>query len=239
MKKITEPVRLQKFLSGQGICSRREAESFIAKGKVLVNGKPATLGDKVTGDEKIIFNGATIKVRTNIQAIVLAWHKPVHVEVTFHNEHGGKTLNDFDFGSERVVPIGRLDKDSHGLLLLTNDGDLSNKIAHPSYSHEKEYVVAIDTPVTPSIIERLSSGKLEVNGERVQPCEVEQIKEKVFRIILKEGKNRQIRRMCEACDLKVKELVRVRVNNIWLNELPVGKWRKLSSAEIARLQKKK
>lgn len=238
MKQNSEPVRLQKFLSAQGICSRREAESFIEKGKVLVNGKKATLGDKVTGSEDIVFNGQKLSVRKNIPSIVLAWHKPVHVEVTFHNEHGGKTLNDFDFGAERVVPIGRLDKNSHGLLLLTNDGDLANKIAHPSYSHEKEYVVAIDKPVTPEIIEKLSSGTLEVNKEKIQPCEVHQIKENVFRIILKEGKNRQIRRMCEACDLKVKELLRVRVNNIWLNELPVGKWRKLSPAEVEQLKTK-
>jgi 23S rRNA pseudouridine2604 synthase len=237
MKQDSDPIRLQKFLSSQGVCSRREAESFIEKGKIFVNGKKATLGDKVTGSENIIFNGVKISVRKNIQSIVLVWHKPTGVEVTFQNEHGGKTLNDFDFGSERVVPIGRLDKDSHGLLLLTNDGDLANEIAHPSYSHEKEYVVVVTTTLTPKILERLSSGTLEVNKERVQPCEVHQIKENVFRIILKEGKNRQIRRMCEACDLKVKELLRVRVNNIWLNELPIGKWRKLSSLEVEQLQK--
>jgi len=236
MKKITEPVRLQKFLSGQGICSRREAEAFIEKGKISVNGKKATLGDKVTGEETIVFNGAEISVRRNIPSIVLAWHKPHHVEVTFHNEHGGKTLNDFDFGPERVVPIGRLDKDSHGLILLTNDGDLGNQIAHPSFSHEKEYVVVVDTPLTPVILKKLSSGTLEVNDERVQPCEVHQMKEHVFRIILKEGKNRQIRRMCEACDLKVKELLRVRVNNIWLNELPEGRWRKLTPEEVQSLK---
>ncbi len=236
MKDISEPVRLQKFLSGQGICSRREAEAFIEQGKIMVNGKKATLGDKVTGEE-IVLNGAKLSVRTKIPSIVLAWHKPVHVEVTFHNEHGGKTLNDFDFGSERVFPIGRLDKDSHGLLLLTNDGDLANQIAHPSFSHEKEYVVAIDKPVTPEIIDRLSSGTIEINKQKIQKCEVEKLKDDVFRIVLKEGKNRQIRKMCEACDLNVKELLRVRVNNIWLNELPVGKWRKLGEGELKILTK--
>ncbi len=235
MKKISDPIRLQKFLSEQGICSRREAEDLIEKGKIFVNEKKSKLGDKVTGEETILCDGKKVFFKKNISSKVIAWHKPIGVEVTFQNLHGGKTLNDFNFGTERVFPIGRLDKDSHGLLLLTNDGDLANNIAHPSFSHEKEYVVAVDQSLTSKVLEKLSSGTIVLDKVKIQPCVVEQLKEDVFRIVLKEGRNRQIRKMCEACDLKVKELLRVRVKNIWLNELPVGKWRVLSSKEVETL----
>ena len=225
--------RIQKFLSEQGICSRREAEELIKKGDVFVNNKKATLGDKVEGTEEIKIGEEVVTVKT-LKRIVIAFHKPRGIESTLKNEHGGKTLADFDF-NQRVFPIGRLDKDSRGLLLLTNDGDLGNKLAHPRYQHEKEYLVSIDKKLTSEIIKRLGSGKITINEKNVAPCKVEQIDNKIFSIILKEGKNRQIRKMCEECDLRVKDLLRISVGNINLDEIKPGKFRVLSSEEVKNL----
>lgn len=225
--------RIQKFLSEQGICSRREAEELIKKGEIFVNDKKATLGDKVDGTESIKVGTQTITTKTP-KRVVLAFNKPQGVESTLKNEHGGKTLADFDF-HQRVFPIGRLDKDSRGLLLLTNDGELGNKLAHPRYQHKKEYLVSIDKKLTLGIIKKLSSGNITIDEKNILPCKVEQVTEQVFSIILKEGKNRQIRKMCEACDLQVKDLLRIRVGRINLDEIKPGKFRFLSEEEIAKL----
>jgi pseudouridine synthase len=229
-------MRLQKFLSQQGVCSRREAEAMIHNGAILINGEVATIGDKVDGSELIMINGKKLVVR-DPEKIVLAWNKPIGVEVTFDNAHGGKTLKSFDFGSERVVPIGRLDKDSHGLLLLTNDGELCNFLAHPRYEHSKEYIVTVDKSLFPVEIEKLGNGSLRVGASFVKPCIVEQLDAKQFKIILEEGRNRQIRKMCEACRLNVVDLFRIRVKSIEIGKLKSGEWRELSDAEIDQLRK--
>ncbi len=230
-------MRLQKFLSQQGFCSRREAEHLIATSKILIDDRMATLGDKVEGTETILIDGKKLIVR-DPEKIVLIWNKPIGVEVTFENKHGGKNLSSFDFGPERVVPIGRLDKDSHGLLLLTNDGDLCNFLAHPRYEHSKEYVVTVDKNISPVEIDRLGNGSIRLNNKFVKPCIVEQIKPNQFKIILEEGRNRQIRKMCEACHLNVKDLFRTRVKTIEIENLKVGEWRKLSEKEVDELRKK-
>lgn len=229
-------MRLQKFLSQQGICSRREAEAMILAQKILINGKIALVGDRVDGSETILINGKKLIVR-DPEKIVLAWNKPIGVEVTFDNSHGGKTLKSFDFGPERVVPVGRLDKDSHGLLLLTNDGDLCNFLAHPRYEHSKEYVVTVGKTLFESEIDRLGNGSIKLNNQAVKPCVVKQLGPKKFTIILEEGRNRQIRKMCEACDLEVQDLLRTRVKSIVLGDLPSGKWRTLTTEEVEQLRK--
>jgi len=230
-------MRLQKFLSQQGFCSRREAEHLIATGKILVNGNISTLGDRVEGAETIIINGKKLVIR-NPEKIVLAWNKPIGVEVTFENKHGGKNLSSFDFGPERVVPIGRLDKDSHGLLLLTNDGDLCNFLAHPRYEHSKEYIVSVDTNISSAEIKRLGNGSIRLNDKSVKQCTVEKTGETQFKIILEEGRNRQIRKMCEACQLQVEDLFRTRVKGIKIGDLKPGSWRKLSEKDVEELRKK-
>lgn len=229
-------MRLQKFLSQQGVCSRREAEKLISEGKIVVNDTVATLGDRVEGTETILIAGKKLTVRTP-EKKVLAWNKPIGVEVTFENTHGGKTLSSFDFGLERVVPVGRLDKDSHGLLLLTNDGDLCNFLAHPRYEHSKEYIVTVDKSLFPKEIERLGNGSIRLNDKPVKPCVVKQLGSKQFSIILEEGRNRQIRKMCEACHLEVVDLFRVRVKNIDIGELQSGQWRELTDDEVDQLRK--
>lgn len=231
-------IRLQKFLSQQGVCSRREAENLISSGKIIINGTPATLGDRVDGSETILISGKKLQVREP-EKIVLAWNKPMGVEVTFENLHGGKTLKSFDFGPERVVPIGRLDKESHGLILLTNDGDLCNFLAHPRYVHDKEYIVCVNRDIKSTDLELLRSGNIKLEGKPVKSCRVEKLGSRSFKIILEEGRNRQIRKMSEACEMRVRDLKRVRVKNIKLEKLREGEWRKLSEKEVAGLREKK
>lgn len=227
-------IRLQKHLSEQGICSRRQAEDMICKKKIFINGKLAILGDKVSLKDQITIDGQKLSSRKQ-STVILAFHKPKGVECTLNKIEKVKTLVDFYFGKKRVFPVGRLDKDSRGLLLLTNNGDLCNKINHPRYEHDKEYLVSLNKPLTPKIIENLSNGVL-INDKKTKKCEVEQLAPTLFRIVLQEGRNRQIRKMCEVLKLTVTDLIRIRVHNIHLGELPVGKFRVLSLAERTRLE---
>lgn len=232
-------MRLQKFLSQQGICSRRTAEEWISAGRIRVNGSLATLGDRFNDGDTVTVDGDPVKVKEK-KTLVLAWNKPTGVEVTFDNKHGGKTLQSFDFGPERVIPIGRLDKDSHGLILLTNNGDLANELMHPRYGHEKSYIVRVDRNLTSQCLDRMSNGTIEINGKKVSPCRVQQTEERAFKIILKEGRNRQIRRMCEACGgLEVVDLLRIRVNTTHLDDLRDGAFRKLSDTEVSQLRERR
>jgi pseudouridine synthase len=235
--KFFNSIRLQKYLSQQGICSRRQAEDCIRSRKVLVNQKIASLGDKVDGTEEILFDGKKIPHRQK-KTKVLIFYKPKGVECTLNSNRGGKTLRDFDFGADRVFPVGRLDKDSHGLLFLTNDGDLANILAHPRFEHEKEYLVVVRGCITPQILQKLSNG-IDIEGKKTAPCIVEQEKNEVLRFVLREGRNRQIRRMCELVGLEVKDLLRVRIENIWLNTLKEGRWRKANEMELSLLKKNK
>ncbi len=221
-----EELRLQKYLAHAGIASRRAIEKMIEAGDITVNGKKAKLGDKVTGSEKITVKGKTIKKDAiNKKRTLIAFHKPVGVECTMQKREDAKTLADYDFGPDRMYPIGRLDKASRGLVLMTNDGDLANKLTHPRYEHEKEYVVTIDQRVTPKIIDHLSKGALHIGGKNVQKAIVEKRGANVFSIILKEGRNRQIRKMCGALNLTVVDLLRTRIATIVLGDLAVGKMR--------------
>jgi len=231
-------IRLQKFLSQQGICSRRIAEELIFAGKVLINGKTVNIGQKVDGTENITIDGKKIQT-LNEKTVLLAWNKPIGVEVTFQsprfisteklNEKGKyQNMNDFDFGIKKPITVGRLDKESHGLLLITNNGDLANFLAHPKFNHEKEYIVQVNRDLVPLDIEKLSNGSISLGQQKALPCQVEKTKSREFRIILTEGRNRQIRKMCEACGLKVKDLLRVRFNDIELGDLKPGKFREIS-----------
>lgn len=229
-----DPIRLQKFLSEHGYCSRRVAEDLIKKGQIIVNGIPAQLGDRVDGDEVFVIQGKKFVPQKETK-ILLAFHKPAGVECTLQTSTDVQTLAHFQFPGKHVFPIGRLDKDSHGLLLMTNDGDLANKLAHPRYQHQKEYLVVTSKPLTKEQIEQLGDGSIKINNKNVQPCPVKKVEPNVFSIILTEGKNRQIRRMCEALGLKVVELLRIRIENIMLGELKPGRWRHLNEGELQKI----
>jgi 23S rRNA pseudouridine2604 synthase len=231
-------IRLQKFLSQQGVCSRRIAEELIFAGKVLIDGKTVTIGQKVDGTENITVDGKKIQ-ELNEETVLLAWNKPIGVEVTFQspqfisteklNSKGKyRNMNDFDFGIKKPITVGRLDKDSHGLLLITNDGNLANFLTHPKFNHKKEYIVKVNRDLVPLDLEKLSNGSISLGHQKALPCKVEQLKYREFKMILTEGRNRQIRKMCEACGLIVKDLFRVKFNDIELGDMQSGKFRGIS-----------
>ena len=221
-----ELIRLQKFLAQQGFGSRRGCEAFIEKGQVLVNDKKAKLGDKVIGNEDIRVNGKKVKIAVEKEKI-FAFYKPRGVECTMKQLPEVYSLYDFDFGTKRIFSVGRLDKDSHGLLLMTNNGDLAHELMHPKYSHEKEYIVSVNKELTGKHLERLENGSILLDEKTVNAAPVKKIKDTVFSIILTEGRNRQIRRMCEAIGLKVVDLMRVRIGNTHLGSLKEGRTRQL------------
>jgi len=231
-------MRLQRFLSNVGFCSKRQAEKYIRAGKILVNGKTAVIGDEVSGNEDIVVDGQPLLVKESPRKKVLVFYKPKGVECSLTSYGGVQTLLDFDFGADRVFPIGRLDRDSHGLLLLTNDGALGNSLARPSLEHEEEYVVVVKGEVTSGILVQLAQG-ISLEKKKTVPCIVEQIEDNMLRFILHDGRNRQIRKMCEAAGLQVDDLMRVRVGRIVLQELKEGEWRVLNDAEFQALKKEK
>ncbi len=251
MKKA--PIRLQKYLSECGVCSRRVAEDLIRQQKVVVNGEVASLGDKVTGEETILVNGQKVQSAAKKETKVIAWYKPRGIEVTFRNEHGGQTLLHAPNYAEmkkyldgRMIPSGRLDKESEGLLLLTNDGELANELMHPRYEHEKEYVVTVHKSITDQFLKHMSDGSIQLDGKSVMPCIVDtnyelpktNIKtllaqaDNTFRIVLKEGRNRQIRKMCDALGYRVMSLKRIRMQNVKLGKLKEGDWKKVVPADL-------
>lgn len=232
-------MRLQKFLSASGVCSRRKGEEMIALGRVSVNGRivdvPGTqiddLKDVVSVDGKIVGVKET--------DIYIALNKPVNVESTCKKNDGerrGIIVLDLVGMDERVYPVGRLDKDSEGLILLTNDGRIHHALSHPSFEHEKEYVVGVRRSISDEDIKTMSKG-MDLGEFRTRPCHVKRLSEKTYRIILKEGKNRQIRRMAEAVGHQVVSLKRVRISHIRLGNLKPGKWRYLSADEVDQLMK--
>jgi pseudouridine synthase len=231
-------IRLQRFLSNVGFCSKRQAEKYIRAGKIHIDGKQATMGDEVSGSEDIVINGQTLLVKKSPEKKVVIFYKPKGVECSLSSYGEVKTLLDFDFGADRIFPIGRLDKDSHGLLLLTNDGVLGNRLAKPSSEQEEEYIAAVKGEVTPEIIVQLAQG-ISLEKKKTVPCRVEQIEDNMLRFILHDGRNRQIRKMCETVGLHVADLMRVRVGKILLQELKEGEWRVLNDAEFQALKKEK
>lgn len=224
-------MRINKFISETGFCSRREVDKLVEAGRVTINGKKAELGSQAEEGDDVRVDGKPISTRK--KGVYIALNKPVGITSTTEQQVRGNIV-DFVGHKERIFPIGRLDKDSEGLILLTNDGDIVNKILRAENNHEKEYIVTVDKPVSPMFLQGMASG-VRILGTMTKPCEVFKQEEKVFRIILTQGLNRQIRRMCAAFGYEVRRLKRVRIMNIRLGGLAVGRWRDLSPQELDEL----
>jgi len=224
-------LRINKYLSERGLCSRRQADAWIAAGRVTVNGVIATLGTRVGAADTVQLDGAPLGAPT--RHVYLAFHKPAGIECTT-DTRVPHNIVDFVAHHERVFPVGRLDKDSEGLILLTNDGDVVNSLLRVEHRHEKEYVVTVDRPVTDEFLEALAQG-VPILGRVTAPARVERVAKNVFRIVLTQGLNRQIRRMCDAFGYTVRRLVRVRFVNVRLEGIEPGRWRNLTAAELAGL----
>jgi len=224
-------VRLNKYISETGVCSRREADKWISQGRVTLNDAPATLGHKVAPGDEVRVDGNLIGAKK--QAIYIALNKPVGITCTTE-AHVEDNIVRFVGHSERIFPVGRLDKESEGLILLTNDGDIVNEILRSENEHEKEYVVSVNRPITDLSLKMLASG-VKIMGVTTKPCRVERVDAETFRLVLTQGLNRQIRRMCSALGYRVRRLQRVRIINIHVGALRAGDWRYLSDAEVAGL----
>jgi 23S rRNA pseudouridine2604 synthase len=223
-------IRLNKFISESGMCSRREADEHIEKGRVIINKKKAVIGDQVHVGDKVVVNGIVLEPRKGDDIIFIALNKPVGIESTTDEEVPDNIIR-FVNHSKRIFPIGRLDKDSQGLIFLTNNGDLVNKILRAGNHHEKEYIVTVNKPLTQTVISSMANG-VPMLGIMTKKCKVELITPNTFRIILIQGLNRQIRRMCEHYGYEVIKLERTRIMNIGLKGLPIGDWRDLSKSEM-------
>ncbi|WP_435928197.1 23S rRNA pseudouridine(2604) synthase RluF [Dryocola sp. BD613] len=228
-------VRLNKYISESGICSRRDADRYIEQGNVFINGKRAAIGDQVFAGDVVKVNGQLIEPRDEDDLVLIALNKPVGIVST--TEDGEKdNIVDFVNHSKRVFPIGRLDKDSQGLIFLTNHGDLVNKILRAGNDHEKEYIVTVNKPVTDEFIHGMGAG-VPMLGTVTKKCKVKKEAPFVFRITLVQGLNRQIRRMCEHFGYEVTKLERTRIMNVSMKGLPPGEWRDLTDDELVELFK--
>lgn len=224
-------VRINKFLSESGFCSRREADKLIEEGRVTINGKVPEMGTKVSEKDEVRVDGKLI--HENIQKpIYLAFNKPAGIECTTNPEVRNNIVDYINY-PERIFPIGRLDKASEGLIFMTNDGDIVNKILRARNNHEKEYIVTVDKPINERFIQRMSNG-IPILDTITKKCDVTPINKFVFRIVLTQGLNRQIRRMCDYLGFQVTALKRVRIINITL-DIPVGRYRNLTDTEITEL----
>lgn len=228
---MSELKRLNKFISETGICSRREADSLIADGKVVVNGSVAEMGLKVSDEDDIIVNGKPLKGKP--KRVYIAYNKPVGVTCTTEKKIKSNIVSAVNY-KERIFPIGRLDRPSEGLIFLTNEGDIVNKILRAGNNHEKEYIVTVDREIDQNFVKKMSSG-IPILDTVTKPCKVKQLGKKRFSIILTQGLNRQIRRMCEYLGYEVTKLKRVRIMNVALNDLPVGQWRFLTEEEMKQI----
>lgn len=228
-----EGTRINKFLSEVGYCSRREADKLLEQGRITINGKLPELGTKVLPTDEVRVNGKLISEREEPK-IYLALNKPVGIECTT-NQSVKNNIVDFVNYPERIFPIGRLDKDSEGLIIMTNDGDIVNKILRARNNNEKEYIVTVNKPITDRFIKRMSAG-VPILDTVTKECRVEKISNTTFRIFLTQGLNRQIRRMCEYFDYTVVALKRIRIINISL-DVPVGKYREITKTEMAELNR--
>lgn len=230
-----ETIRLNKLLSEAGICSRREADRMIEAGRVTVDARRAEAGMQVARGQQVCVDGKPVKKEEEV--IFLAVNKPAGIVCTTEKKWGDPTLEELVHYPKRVFSMGRLDKDSEGLILMTNQGNILNKMMKAGNYHEKEYVVTVDKTVTPDFIRRMSEGVwLKELNTKTRPCRVEKAGEKRFRIVLTQGLNRQIRRMCEFFGYHVVKLVRVRIMNVELGDLPSGKYRHLTKQELSGLQ---
>ena len=229
-----ELVRLNKYLAHAGICSRREADRLIESGRVLVNGIVPSTGSQVCEKDTITVDGKVVQGRE--KRVVLAYYKPVGITCTERDPHAKKTIAQAVKYPIRVTYAGRLDQDSEGLLLLTNDGDLIQGMMRGANRHEKEYIVKTDKEVAESFLDQMGQGIfLKELGQTTRPCTVEKIGKYTFRIVLTQGLNRQIRRMCEACGYRVRSLKRIRVMHVLLEDLKPGEYRELEQEDIDRL----
>jgi 23S rRNA pseudouridine2604 synthase len=224
--------RINKFLSEVGYCSRREADRLIEKGKVTINGKVPEMGTKIQEGDEVRVNGKLI-TEPKEDHVYIAFNKPVGIVCTTDTKAEKDNIIDYINHPKRIFHIGRLDKPSEGLILLTSDGDIVNKILRSKNNHEKEYIVTVDKPISAEFIRKMSDG-VPILGTVTEKCQVTQINRFKFNIVLTQGLNRQIRRMCDYLGYKVTKLKRVRIMNIHL-DIPLGKWRDLSPKEMAEI----
>ncbi len=224
-------LRINKFISESGKTSRRGADKLIAEGRVTINGSIAKIGSQVEPGDDVRVSGDRIRLARN--NVYIALNKPIGITSTTEKRVKGN-IADLVNHPLRIYNIGRLDKDSDGLILLTNDGDIVNEILRAEHKHEKEYIVSVDRPITPDFLKRMSEG-VKILDTVTLPCEVRQLSKYDFQIILTQGLNRQIRRMCEALGYEVYRLQRTRIMNIHLGNLPLGQWRDLSKKERTQL----
>jgi len=223
-------MRLNKFISESGLCSRREADRFIERGLVTINRRKAVIGDQVKVGDKVSVNGRELEPREGEDVVFIALNKPVGITSTTEESVHDNIVH-FVNHSKRIFPVGRLDKDSQGLIFLTNDGDFINKILRAGNKHEKEYIVTVNKPLTQEVLTSMSRG-VPMLGVNTKKCKIVQEGTHVFRITLIQGLNRQIRRMCEHFGYEVQKLERVRIMNIGLKGLPLGEWRDLTDEEM-------
>lgn len=231
-----EAIRLNKYLAECGVCSRRDADRLIEQGRVTVNGRPAAMGMRLTGSEAVAVNGKRLAGPN--KTVVLAFNKPLGVTCSERDPHAEKLIKDMIRYPVRVTYAGRLDKDSEGLILLSNDGSLIHAAMRGANRHEKEYTVKVDREITPGFLEKMAAGvylkELEIT---TRPCEIRQTGKYTFKIVLTQGVNRQLRRMCQACGYQVKSLLRTRVMNILLGNLKPGEYREIMGEELRVLYK--
>ncbi|ASJ57296.1 23S rRNA pseudouridine(2604) synthase RluF [Brevibacillus formosus] len=226
-------MRINKFISETGICSRREADKLIEAKRVTINGQLAELGSTVALGDDVRIDGQPLGAKK--KDVYIALNKPVGITCTTELHVKGNII-DFVNHPERIFPIGRLDKDSQGLILLTNDGDIVNKILRAENNHDKEYIVTVDKPITANFLHGMANG-VRILGTTTKPCKVTKVSDRVFNIVLTQGLNRQIRRMCQAFGYQVRKLERIRIMNITLGNLKLGQWRNLTAKELTDLNK--
>ena len=230
---IRDEVRLNKYISETGFCSRREADKLIEQGRVKIDGLKATTGMKVSKGQSVSIDGKPLKVENEL--VYIALNKPVGITCTTESKIKGNIV-DFINHEKRIFPIGRLDKDSQGLIILTNDGDLANEVLAAENNHEKEYIVTLDQPFYDDFIKKMERG-VEILGQVTKPCKLKRINENTYSIILTQGLNRQIRRMSKVFGFNVVKLERIRILNITLEDIEYGKWRYINREEIEILKK--
>jgi 23S rRNA pseudouridine2604 synthase len=224
--------RINKFISETGICSRREADALVEQGAVQINGRIAQMGDRVGPDDQVKVRGKPL--RRKPRAVYLAYNKPVGITCTTERDVAGNIVDAINY-RERIFPIGRLDKPSEGLIFLTNDGDIVNKILRAGNAHEKEYIVTVDRNIDARFLNKMANG-VPILDTVTQPCQIKQLSANSFNIVLTQGLNRQIRRMTEYLGYEVTRLKRVRIMNIRLGDLKPGQWRELNNEEMAQIE---
>lgn len=222
------PCRINRFFTRQGTSSRREADRFIEAGRVTINARVATLGDMVGPDDEVALDGVVIPWRT--PSVYIKFHKPIGITTTTESHVPGNIIAAIGY-PERIFPIGRLDKDSSGLILLTNDGDIVNQILRAEFGHKREYVVDLDRPFDTTFLQRMAEGVM-LESHRTKPCQVFPNERHQFTIVLTEGRNRQIRRMCTELGYRVVKLHRIRIMDITVHDLPKGEWKHLTASEL-------